>query len=138
MTKIRVFAVTALACAAAASLSACAGLPLTGNIPADAKAAAANVSAPGGLITGNIQQFTDSVDAFNQKLGKVCGGTADLDWTPPGLPSGSIHAKCALGTMQVQGVSPALAAALAEAGFVPSMSPAPATTQTPAQLVGSK
>lgn len=101
----RTLAATALACAAAVSLSACStfsGSPLGG--PAAQ------------------QQFVDNLSKFNEAAAKNCTGGGDFSWSPPLPPTGNMHLHCEIGQPTLP---PAVVAALAAAGFVPTAATAP-------------
>jgi hypothetical protein len=115
------FAATGLA--AVMAMSACAGLPLTGNPAADAKTAAANVSA----INANL-------GAFNQQAMTAvllaCGTDVDVSVAfPAPVPSGKLDFKCHIAPGQLSIVNGQIVTT--PAAPLPAM-PAP-TNPAPAQ-----
>lgn len=88
MTTTRIFAATALACAAAVSLSACAGL-------------GGGISLSGASPAAAITQINSQISAINSAAAQNCTGWGAVDWTPPLPPTGSLHAKCEFGPQMV-------------------------------------
>ena len=102
------YAIAGLALASL-SLCACAGLPLTGNPAADAKAAATNISTANSAL-GMFNQ------AMVQQLLLTCG--ADIDASvalPTPIPSGKVDFKCHIEPGQLKLVNGQIVASTAAA-----------------------